>query len=101
VAHVVGLVLVAVGCGVVAVAGLGAAIAPGDVFTRLHFVTPVTSIGAPLVGVGLCVESSQPWVIAEVLVIVLLLFVSGPVLESSAARAAAQERGIEREEQPA
>jgi multicomponent Na+:H+ antiporter subunit G len=100
-AHVVGLTLVGIGCVVVTLAGLGAAVVRGDVFTRLHFVTPVTSVGAPFVGVGLCVESGQPWVVAEVLVIVLLLFISGPVLESSAARAAAQDRGIEDEEQPA
>ena len=45
--HVIGLTLVGIGCGVVALAGLGAALVRGDVFTRLHFVTPVTSIGAP------------------------------------------------------
>ncbi len=100
-AHDVALGLVAAGTVVIVLAAIGAVVAPGDVFTRLHFVTPVTSIGGPLVAAGLCVESGQPWVIAEVLVIALLLFVSGPVLEASAARAAAQDRGIETEEQPA
>jgi multisubunit Na+/H+ antiporter MnhG subunit len=100
-AHTIALVLAGMGTGVIALAGVGAAVVAGDVFTRLHFVTPVTSIGAPLVGAGLCVESRQPWVITEVVVIVVLLFLSGPVLESSAARAAAQARGIEGEEQPA
>ena len=100
-AHDVALSMVGLGTLVIVLACAGAVTVRGDVFTRLHFVTPVTSLGAPLVGVGLCVESGQPWVIAELLVIVLLLFASGPVLESSAARAAAQERGLEHEEQPA
>jgi len=100
-AHDVGLALVVAGTVVIALSAVGSLVVRGDVFTRLHFVTPVTSLGAPLVCAGLCVESRQPWVIAELLVIAALLFVSGPVLESSAARAAAQDRGIESEEQPA
>jgi len=100
-AHEIALALVVAGTVVVVIAALGAVVVPGDVFTRLHFVTPVTSLGGPLVGAGLCVESGQPWAIAEVAVITLLLFVSGPVLEASAARAAAQDRGVETEEQPA
>ncbi|HMC68477.1 MAG TPA: monovalent cation/H(+) antiporter subunit G [Mycobacteriales bacterium] len=100
-AHVIGLALVVAGTAVVALAAVGSVAVRGDVFTRLHFVTPVTSLGGPLVCAGLCVESRQPWVIAELLVIALLLFMSGPVLEASAARAAAQDRGIESEEQPA
>ena len=99
--HAVALSLVVAGVAVIVLSSLGAALVRGDVFTRLHFVTPVTSIGAPLVGAGLCIESGQPWVVAELLLIVVLLFVSGPVLEASAARAAAQERGVEQEEQPA
>lgn len=99
--HAVALVLVSLGCTVIAAASVGAVAVRGDVFVRLHFVTPVTSLGAPLVCVGLSVESGQPWVIAELLLIGLLLFAAGPVLESATARAAAQARGIEGEEQPA
>lgn len=100
-AHDIGLALVVAGTAVIALAALGAVAVRGDVFTRLHFVTPVTSLGGPLVAAGLCVESRQPWVIAELIVLAVLLFVSGPVLEASAGRAAAQDRGIETEEQPA
>ena len=100
-AHDIGLALVVVGTVVIVAAALGSIAVRGDVFTRLHFLTPVTSLGGPLVAVGLCIESGQPWVVAELLLITLLLFVSGPVLEASTARAAAQDRGIETEEQPA
>jgi monovalent cation/proton antiporter MnhG/PhaG subunit len=99
--HQIALVLVGFGCAVSALAALGAVAVRGDVFMRLHFLTPVTSLGAPAVCIGLCIESGQPWVVAELLVIALLLFVAGPVLESSTARAAAQARGLEPEEQPA
>jgi multicomponent Na+:H+ antiporter subunit G len=100
-AHDLGLALVIAGTVIIALSAVGAVVVRGDVFTRLHFVTPVTSLGGPLVCAGLCVESRQPWVIAELIVITLLLFISGPVLEASAGRAAAQDRGVETEEQPA
>jgi multicomponent Na+:H+ antiporter subunit G len=101
VTHTVALVLVAIGCGVITLSALGAVTVGGDMFTRLHFLTPVTSLGAPVVCVGLCIESRQPWVVAEMIVIALMLFVAGPVLESSTARAYAQVRGVDEEEQPA
>jgi multisubunit Na+/H+ antiporter MnhG subunit len=100
-AHAIGLALVVAGTVVIAIAAVGSLAVRGDVFTRLHFVAPVTSVGGPLVCAGLCVESRQPWVIAELIVITVLLFASGPVLEASAARAAAQDRGLESEEQSA
>lgn len=98
--HAIGLALTALGTTVVALSVVSAVIVRGDVFNRLHLVTPVTSIGAPLIAVGLCIDSGQPWVMAEVLFIMLMLFVSGPVLESATGRVAAQQRGIVHEEQP-
>lgn len=97
--HVIGLALIAVGTAV-AVVATATAVAARDVFDRLHLVTPLTSLSAPLVAAGVCVQSGQPWVIAEVLVIVMLLFVSGPVLESATGRVAAQRAGRVSEEQP-
>jgi len=72
----------------------------GDVFLRLHFVTPATSLGVPLLAVGLCIQSGQPWVVAEVLLIALLLGAAGPVLEAAMARTAAQRHGVIASEQP-
>jgi multisubunit Na+/H+ antiporter MnhG subunit len=41
----------------------------------------------------LAVESGQPWTIAELLVVAVLLVVTGPVLETATARVAAQQQG--------
>lgn len=98
--HAFGLALVAAGCGVIVLAAIGAAVMPGDVFNRLHFVAPVTSVGSPLVAIGLCVDNGQGFTIAEVLFIATLLFVSGPVLESATGRVAAQNRDLISEGQP-
>ena len=97
--HVVGLTLVSLGCAVIVVAAIGAAVVPGDVFNRLHFLTPITSVGLPLVAVGLSVESGQPFTIVELLFIAVVLAVSGPVLESATGRAAAADQGLAPEEQ--
>lgn len=98
--HIVALVLVAVGCAVIVLASVGAVLMPGGTFNRLHFVTPVTSMGAPLVAVGLSVESGKPFTIAEMLFIALLLFVSGPVVESATGRLAGIERGLVQKRPP-
>jgi multicomponent Na+:H+ antiporter subunit G len=99
VTHLVALVLVALGSAVVVLSAVGAAVVPGGALVRVHFLTPVTSLGLPLVAVGLCVESGQPFTIAELLFIALLIGVSGPVLGSATGRAAAQEQGrLPREE---
>ena len=92
--HLVGLALAALGSVVIVAAAGGAAVMPGGVFNRLHFVTPMTSLGLPLVAVGLSVESGQPFTVAEVLVIALLVGVSGPVLASATGRAAAREQDL-------
>jgi multicomponent Na+:H+ antiporter subunit G len=93
VTHLVALVLVALGSAVVVLSAVGAAVVPGGALVRVHFLTPVTSLGLPLVAVGLCVESGQPFTIAELLFIALVIGVSGPVLGSATGRAAAQEQG--------
>jgi multisubunit Na+/H+ antiporter MnhG subunit len=99
VTHVVGLTLVSLGCAVVALASIGAVVMPGGVFNRLHFLTPVTSVGIPVAVLGLCVESGQPFTIAELLFVAVVLGVSGPVLESATGRAAAAVEGRAPEEQ--
>jgi multisubunit Na+/H+ antiporter MnhG subunit len=99
--HVVALTVVALGCAVIVVAAMGAAVMPGGVFNRLHFLTPVTSVGVPLAAVGLSIESGQLFTIVQVLLIALLMAVSGPVLESATGRAAAIVEGrVPEEEEP-
>lgn len=98
--HAVGLALTAIGCAVIVLAAVGAARMPGDVFNRLHFLAPVTSVGTPLVAIGLSIDNGQGFTIAEVLFIATLVFVSGPVLESATGRVAAQNRDLITEGQP-
>jgi multicomponent Na+:H+ antiporter subunit G len=92
VTHAIGLTLVALGSAVVVLSAVGAVVMPGGVFNRLHFLTPMTSLGLPLVAVGLSVDSGQPFTVAELLFIALLVGVSGPVLESATGRAAARQQ---------
>ena len=46
------------------------------------------------------IESGQAFTIVEMLFIAMLLFVSGPVLESATGRLAAQNRGLISEDEP-
>lgn len=98
--HAVALALVTAGCVVIAASTLGAVAVRGDLFVRLHFISPVTTVGVPLLSVGLCVQSGNAWIIAEVLLVMAMLFVTGPMLEAATARAAAQRRGVIKSEQP-
>lgn len=61
---------------------------------RLHFLSPVTSLAGPLLGVALVLQ--QGWGIASALILLTLglLAASSPVLESATARLLGLERGI-------
>jgi multicomponent Na+:H+ antiporter subunit G len=98
--HAIALALVSLGTAVIVASAVGAAAIGRDAFNRLHFITPVTSLGAPLVAVGLSVQEGPGYTTAEILFIALLLFVAGPALESATARTEAQRRGLVKEEQP-
>lgn len=98
--HAVGLALVSLGCAVAVLATVGAAVMPGGVFNRLHFLTPVTSAGVPSAAVGLAVESGRPFTVAELLFVAVVVGASGPVLESATGRVAALDHGLTRGGQP-
>lgn len=70
------------------------------VYNRLHFVTPVTSLAGPLIGAALAVNSGWNLTTAEIVVIVVLLAVSGPVLAAATGRVAAQRDGLVARESP-
>jgi multicomponent Na+:H+ antiporter subunit G len=90
--HVLALVLVFAGVGVVVLASTGALLAPA-LQPRLHFVTPVTSLGAPLICAGLAVENGFTLTTASFALILALLLVSNPVLTSAVGRLGAQHEG--------
>jgi multisubunit Na+/H+ antiporter MnhG subunit len=82
---------VVLGAGVlVAVASAIGAVVVRDVLDRLHFLSPVTSLAAPLVGIAMAVENGWSLTTAGILFTVFLLALSGPVLGSATGRLVAQ-----------
>ncbi|HET6794484.1 MAG TPA: monovalent cation/H(+) antiporter subunit G [Acidimicrobiales bacterium] len=98
-AHVASLALLTAGVAVIVVSSLGA-MAQKGALDRLHYVTPITSLGAPLVGLSLAVADGWGLSTAEILLTVFLLAAAGPVLEAATGRMVAQERGLVPERSP-
>src|SRR4051794_29051523 len=67
---------------------------------RLPFLTPVTSLAAPLVGASLAVANGWSATTTQILLTVVLLAVAGPVLESATGRTLAQQRGVVPADEP-
>lgn len=86
-------VLLAAGS-LVVVASSIAAVLVRDFYRRLHWLTPVTSIGGPLIGLSLAVANGWSLTTAVVLLTVVLLGITGPVLTAAVGRTAAQRDGI-------
>ena len=93
------LALLWAGIAVVALSCLGA-LTLRQVYNRLHYLTPMTSIGAPLIGLALAIGNGWGLAMAEDLFIVFLLALTGPVLEAATGRAAAQREGLIEPEVP-
>lgn len=70
------------------------ALVPADIVDRLHFLTPVTSLGTPLIGLGLAVHTGWHLATATILLIVAATAATGPVLAAATARIAAEQRGL-------
>jgi len=85
--------LLAAGCLVIVSSAVGALVAK-DFYRRLHWLTPVTSLGGPLVGVALAIANGWSLTTAIVLLTVFLLGVTAPILTAAAGRVAAQRDGI-------
>jgi multicomponent Na+:H+ antiporter subunit G len=88
-AHAVAVILVVAGTVVIAAACLAALVTP-DKYTRLHYATPITSFGGPLIAVGLSVDSGPNLTTASILLPTALLFFSGPILSAAIGRMLAQ-----------
>jgi len=95
-----GWVLVALGVAAVVVAACVTVVAP-DAFARLHLLTVVTSLGAPLTGIGVFLLDGGGLAGGLTLVIVFVLALTGPVLGSAIGRAAALREGRIRRGPPA
>jgi multicomponent Na+:H+ antiporter subunit G len=87
------LVLLWAGIAVVVLSCLGA-LTLRRVYNRLHYLSPMTSIGAPLIGLALAIDNGWGLTTADILFTVFLLALTGPVLEAATGRAAAQREGL-------
>jgi multisubunit Na+/H+ antiporter MnhG subunit len=89
------IVDVLVGAGtLIAVLACVAALRSGSVYRRLHYLTVVTSVAGPLVGLGVIVADGPGLTGASVLLIIVLSAVTGPVLGAATGRLNAQRDGI-------
>lgn len=98
--HWLALVFVVAGTVVAVAAALRAIVAGRDHYLRLHYVSPVTSLAGPLIGIGLSIENGWGLTTGEILLIVALLFVSGPIEASATGRLFAQSDGTVQSESP-
>lgn len=67
-----------------------AALALPPIHPRLHALTPVTSLGGPLIGAGLAVANGPNLTTATVVLVVVLLAVTGPAVTAAMARLATE-----------
>lgn len=77
--------LVVAGTAVI-VASCCAALAVRDFYHRLHFSAPITSLGVPLVGIGVSIANGAGLTTASVLLPAGILFLTGPALSGAIAR---------------
>jgi multicomponent Na+:H+ antiporter subunit G len=99
-AHDLALAFVGLGSAIAVAASLGALAAGRDTYLRLHYVTPVTSLAGPLIGVGLAIENGWGLTTWEILLIVAIPFVSGPIAAAATGRLFAQSDGTVQSESP-
>ena len=91
--HVVADVLLAAAL-LITVASVFGALVLRTANAKLHYLTPITSVAAPLFGAALVVENGWGLTAGLDLLIVGLLAVSGPALEISIGRVIAQRDGV-------
>jgi multisubunit Na+/H+ antiporter MnhG subunit len=92
--HDVALALVSLGTALVVASAVGALATGPNELRRVHFLAPVTSLGAPIAGAGVCVAEGWGLASCEIALILFVLFVTGPVLSAATGRLIAQEDGI-------
>jgi multisubunit Na+/H+ antiporter MnhG subunit len=93
------LVLLGLAALVVVLSAVGLLLAPA-VLARLHFIAPVTSLGAPLVGVAYLVDQGPGLAAGLVLLVVAVLALTGPPLSAAIGRLAAVELDLLPAESP-
>jgi len=84
----------------VAVASSVAAVLVPEVLDRLHFLTAITSLAGPLVGLALAIANGWGLTTGQVVVTVGLLALTGPVLGAATGRLARQSSGAPASDAP-
>ena len=92
-------VLLGLGTAVIVASCIGALVV-GTFYDRLHFVTPVTSLGLPLIGLAMAISSGWGETTAQILLTVFFVALSGPVLTAANGRVAAQRDGLVERDSP-
>jgi multisubunit Na+/H+ antiporter MnhG subunit len=92
-------ILVGAGCTVVALSTL-AALRSSTVYDRLHLLTIVTSVAAPLIGIAVAIHDGWSAADGVVVAIAVIVAVSGPVVGAATARTTAEREHIITEETP-
>lgn len=97
--HILAVACYAAGVLITVFASVGMLLLSG-VLDRLHMVTLTTTLGVPLVGLGLALQNGWSMTTATIVLICVLLTASGPVLTAAAGRVAAQRAGLIGNESP-
>jgi multisubunit Na+/H+ antiporter MnhG subunit len=92
-------ILVGAGCTVVVLSML-AALMSSTVYDRLHYLTVVTTVATPLIGLGAAIGDGWSAADGAVLVIVVIVAVTGPVVGAATARTTAEREHLIEEEEP-
>jgi multicomponent Na+:H+ antiporter subunit G len=91
--HTAAMVCTWAGVVIVVLSCIGAMIAR-DTLPRLHLSAPITSIGAPLIGLGLCLQAGLGLTTASVILATVLVILVGPPLSAAVGRVAGQREGM-------
>ena len=87
------VVLLVVGIALVVFSALGVLLVDGP-FDRLHFLSPASTLGAPLICLAVMLDLGMQRTTAKVGVIALVLLVAQPVITAATGRALAESRGL-------
>ena len=95
--HVADMCILGVGVALVVFSVLGMALLRDD-FTRLHFLTPASTLGLPIVCLAVILDQGATRISLKVAVIAVLCLVSQPAVTAATGRALARHRGVNDED---
>ncbi|MDA8295528.1 MAG: monovalent cation/H(+) antiporter subunit G [Actinomycetota bacterium] len=91
--HDVALALVGLATAIAIAAALAGLLTGSRLYDRAHLLSPVTSLAAPLLGIGLAIQDGVGLASGEILLTCALVALTGPVFTVVTARLVAQNEG--------